>query len=251
VGLPGYLRATTGLTDETTSLLDAARRLATTNSAQRRPNLQEPMNRAARVETQDPRNPTSSSNSISTAPARWRSVTALPVLRSRAHRARHPPPHASFDLTVARHGGRRDRSFPRRRGHAIVSAKPQPTAGRRWATRRASVAFGDALYRWTRRGHAAGGTLSAAVCVHTGEKDNMLHFTIAGSEAPYHPSSTARIRDAGMNGDRPALCARSTAADPTTPQPKPIQTVARALRQSRRADPRVSGVPSTKCSCEK
>ena len=81
VGIPGYLRATTGLAEENDALLAASARLAATELAQPPSSSVTDIvtGPAARKSNARPRNPTSSSNSTSTAPA---SSTSTPGCRS-------------------------------------------------------------------------------------------------------------------------------------------------------------------------
>src|SRR4029077_10522809 len=84
-------------------------------------------------------------------------------------------------------------------------------------------------------------------CVHTGEPDHLRHFTVAGSSVPYHTVINRHVFETLANNARIALHVRVLyGRDPHHITEAQYKAVARALRQAVEADPRVSGVPSTK-----
>ena len=119
--------------------------------------------------------------------------------------------------------------------------------------------FGDAWIPMDEAlAHAAVDVSGRPYCVHTGEPDHMLHFTIAGSQssalrasgsspAPYHTVVNRHVFETIAANARIALHVRTIyGRDPHHITEAQYKAVARALRQAVEYDPRVSGVPSTK-----
>jgi imidazoleglycerol-phosphate dehydratase len=95
--------------------------------------------------------------------------------------------------------------------------------------------------------HAAVDVSGRPYCVHTGEPDHLRHFTIAGSSVPYHTVVNRHVFESLAMNARIALHVRTLyGRDPHHITEAQYKAVARALRQAVEADPRVSGVPSTK-----
>jgi imidazoleglycerol-phosphate dehydratase len=129
--------------------------------------------------------------------------------------------HASFDLTV------------RAKGDVEIEAHHtiEDTA----------IVLGQAL------AHAIVDVSGRPYCVHTGEPDHLRHFTVAGSGVPYHTVVNRHVFETLANNARIALHVRVLyGRDPHHITEAQYKAIARALRQAVEADPRVSGVPSTK-----
>ena len=95
--------------------------------------------------------------------------------------------------------------------------------------------------------HAAVDVSGRPYCVHTGEPESMVSFTIAGSSVPYHTVINKHVFESLAFNARIALHVRTLyGRDPHHITEAEYKAVARALRQAVEYDPRVSGVPSTK-----
>jgi len=155
--------------------------------------------------------------------------------------------HASFDLTVDAKGDVEIEGHHTIEDTAIVLGQALTKAlGDKKGIRR----FGDAWIPMDEAlAHAAVDVSGRPYCVHTGEPDHMLHFTIAGSEAPYHTVVNRHVFETIAMNARIALHVRTLyGRDPHHITEAQYKAVARALRQAVELDPRVSGVPSTKGS---
>src|ERR1700754_3537479 len=92
--------------------------------------------------------------------------------------------HASFDLTVRAKGDVDIEAHHTIEDTAIVLGQ---ALGQALGDKKGIRRFGDAWIPMDETlAHAAVDVSGRPYCVHTGEPDHMLHFTIAGSEAPYH-----------------------------------------------------------------
>ena len=155
--------------------------------------------------------------------------------------------HASFDLTVDAKGDVEIEGHHTIEDTAIVLGQALAKAlGDKKGIRR----FGDAWIPMDEAlAHAAVDVSGRPYCVHTGEPDHMLHFTIAGSEAPYHTVVNRHVFETIAMNARIALHVRTLyGRDPHHITEAQYKAVARALRQAVEFDPRVTGVPSTKGS---
>jgi imidazoleglycerol-phosphate dehydratase len=153
--------------------------------------------------------------------------------------------HASFDLTVRAKGDVEIEGHHTIEDTAIVFGQALGQAlGDKTGIRR----FGDAWIPMDESlAHAAVDVSGRPYCVHTGEPDHMLHFTIAGSEAPYHTVVNRHVFETIAMNARIALHVRVLyGRDPHHITEAEYKAVARALRQAVELDPRVTGVPSTK-----
>jgi imidazoleglycerol-phosphate dehydratase len=153
--------------------------------------------------------------------------------------------HASFDLTVRAKGDVEIEGHHTIEDTAIVLGQALGQAlGDKTGIRR----FGDAWIPMDESlAHAAVDVSGRPYCVHTGEPDHMLHFTIAGSEAPYHTVVNRHVFETIAMNARIALHVRVLyGRDPHHITEAEYKAVARALRQAVELDPRVTGVPSTK-----
>ena len=164
--------------------------------------------------------------------------------------------HASFDLTVRARGDVEIEGHHTIEDTAIVfgQALGQALGGKKGIRR-----FGDAWIPMDETlAHAAVDVSGRPYCVHTGEPDHMLHFTIAGassntlrasgsSPAPYHTVVNRHVFESLAMNARIALHVRTIyGRDPHHITEAQYKAVARALRQAVEYDPRVTGVPSTK-----
>jgi len=153
--------------------------------------------------------------------------------------------HASFNLLVCAKGDTEIEGHHTIEDTAIVLGQALAKAlGDKKGIRR----FGDAWIPMDEAlAHAAVDVSGRPYCVHTGEPDHMLHFTIAGSEAPYHTVVNRHVFETIAMNARIALHVRTLyGRDPHHITEAQYKAVARALRQAVELDPRVTGVPSTK-----
>jgi imidazoleglycerol-phosphate dehydratase len=153
--------------------------------------------------------------------------------------------HASFNLLVRAQGDTEIEGHHTIEDTAIVLGQALAKAlGDKKGIRR----FGDAWIPMDEAlAHAAVDVSGRPYCVHTGEPDHMLHFTIAGSEAPYHTVVNRHVFETIAMNARIALHVRTLyGRDPHHITEAQYKAVARALRQAVEYDPRVTGVPSTK-----
>ena len=153
--------------------------------------------------------------------------------------------HASFDLTVRAKGDVEIEGHHTIEDTAIVLGQ---ALGQALGDKRGIRRFGDAWIPMDESlAHAAVDVSGRPYCVHTGEPDHMLHFTIAGSEAPYHTVVNRHVFETIAMNARIALHVRVLyGRDPHHITEAEYKAVARALRQAVEFDPRVTGVPSTK-----
>jgi imidazoleglycerol-phosphate dehydratase len=153
--------------------------------------------------------------------------------------------HASFNLLVRAKGDTEIEGHHTIEDTAIVLGQALAKAlGDKKGIRR----FGDAWIPMDEAlAHAAVDVSGRPYCVHTGEPDHLLHFTIAGSEAPYHTVVNRHVFETIAMNARIALHVRTLyGRDPHHITEAQYKAVARALRQAVELDPRVTGVPSTK-----
>ena len=153
--------------------------------------------------------------------------------------------HASFDLTVRAKGDVEIEGHHTIEDTAIVLGQ---ALGQALGDKKGIRRFGDAWIPMDESlAHAAVDVSGRPYCVHTGEPDHMLHFTIAGSEAPYHTVVNRHVFETIAMNARIALHVRVLyGRDPHHITEAEYKAVARALRQAVELDPRVTGVPSTK-----
>ena len=153
--------------------------------------------------------------------------------------------HASFDLTVRSKGDVEIEGHHTIEDTAIVLGQ---ALGQALGDKKGIRRFGDAWIPMDESlAHAAVDVSGRPYCVHTGEPDHMLHFTIAGSEAPYHTVVNRHVFETIAMNARIALHVRVLyGRDPHHITEAEYKAVARALRQAVEFDPRVTGVPSTK-----
>jgi imidazoleglycerol-phosphate dehydratase len=153
--------------------------------------------------------------------------------------------HASFDLTVRAKGDVEIEGHHTIEDTAIVFGQ---ALGQALGDKKGIRRFGDAWIPMDESlAHAAVDVSGRPYCVHTGEPDHMLHFTIAGSEAPYHTVVNRHVFETIAMNARIALHVRVLyGRDPHHITEAEYKAVARALRQAVELDPRVTGVPSTK-----
>jgi len=164
--------------------------------------------------------------------------------------------HASFNLLVRAKGDTEIEGHHTIEDTAIVLGQALAKAlGDKKGIRR----FGDAWIPMDEAlAHAAVDVSGRPYCVHTGEPDHMLHFTIAGassdalrasgsSPAPYHTVVNRHVFETIAMNARIALHVRVLyGRDPHHITEAEYKAVARALRHAVELDPRVTGVPSTK-----
>ena len=153
--------------------------------------------------------------------------------------------HASFDLTVKATGDVEIEGHHTIEDTAIVLGQ---ALGKALGDKKGIRRFGDAWIPMDETlAHAAVDVSGRPYCVHTGEPDHMLHFTIAGSEAPYHTVVNRHVFETIAMNARIALHVRVLyGRDPHHITEAEYKAVARALRHAVELDPRVTGVPSTK-----
>lgn len=153
--------------------------------------------------------------------------------------------HASFNLLVRATGDTEIEGHHTIEDTAIVLGQALAEAlGDKKGIRR----FGDAWIPMDEAlAHAAVDVSGRPYCVHTGEPDHMLHFTVAGTGAPYHTVVNRHVFETIAMNARIALHVRVLyGRDPHHITEAEYKAVARALRQAVELDSRVSGVPSTK-----
>jgi imidazoleglycerol-phosphate dehydratase len=155
--------------------------------------------------------------------------------------------HASFNLLISAKGDTEIEGHHTIEDTAIVLGQALAKAlGDKKGIRR----FGDAYIPMDEAlAHAAVDVSGRPYCVHTGEPDHMLHFTITGarSDAPYHTVVNRHVFETIASNARIALHVRTLyGRDPHHITEAEYKAVARALRQAVEYDPRVTGVPSTK-----
>ena len=153
--------------------------------------------------------------------------------------------HASFDLTITARGDVEIEGHHTIEDTAIVLGTALGQAlGDKAGIRR----FGDAYIPMDETlAHAAVDVSGRPYFVHTGEPDYLVDFTIAGSGVPYHTVINRHVFESLAVNARIALHVRTLyGRDPHHITEAQYKAVARALRQAVEADPRVSGVPSTK-----
>lgn len=164
--------------------------------------------------------------------------------------------HASFDLTVHAKGDIEIEAHHTIEDTSIVLGQ---ALGQALGDKKGIRRFGDAWIPMDETlAHAAVDVSGRPYCVHTGEPDHMLHFTIAGasadalrasgsSPAPYHTVVNRHVFESLAMNARIALHVRTIyGRDPHHITEAQYKAVARALRQAVEYDPRVTGVPSTK-----
>jgi imidazoleglycerol-phosphate dehydratase len=153
--------------------------------------------------------------------------------------------HASFDLSVTARGDVDIEAHHTIEDTAIVLGTALGQAlGDKVGIRR----FGDAFIPMDETlAHAAVDVSGRPYFVHTGEPEYLVDFTIAGSGVPYHTVINRHVFESLAVNARIALHVRTLyGRDPHHITEAQYKAVARALRQAVEADPRVSGVPSTK-----
>ena len=153
--------------------------------------------------------------------------------------------HASFDLTITARGDVEIEGHHTIEDTAIVLGTDLGQAlGDKAGIRR----FGDAYIPMDETlAHAAVDVSGRPYFVHTGEPEYLVDFTIAGSGVPYHTVINRHVFESLAVNARIALHVRTLyGRDPHHITEAQFKAVARALRQAVEADPRVSGVPSTK-----
>ncbi len=153
--------------------------------------------------------------------------------------------HASFDLTVRAKGDVEIEGHHTIEDTAIVLGQ---ALGQALGDKKGIRRFGDAFIPMDETlAHAIVDVSGRPYCVHTGEPDHLRHTTIAGSSVPYHTVINRHVFETLANNARIALHVRVLyGRDPHHITEAQYKAVARALRQAVEADPRVSGVPSTK-----
>jgi len=153
--------------------------------------------------------------------------------------------HASFDLTVRATGDVHIEAHHTVEDTAIVLGQ---ALGEALGDKKGIRRFGDAFIPMDETlAHAAVDVSGRPYCVHIGEPESMVHFTIAGTGAPYHTVINRHVFESLAFHARIALHVRTIyGRDPHHITEAEYKAVARALRQAVEPDPRVSGVPSTK-----
>ncbi len=153
--------------------------------------------------------------------------------------------HASFDLTVRATGDVEIEGHHTIEDTAIVLGQ---ALGEALGDKKGIRRFGDAFIPMDETlAHAIVDVSGRPYCVHTGEPDHLRHTTIAGSSVPYHTVINRHVFETLANNARIALHVRVLyGRDPHHITEAQYKAVARALRQAVEADPRMSGVPSTK-----
>lgn len=153
--------------------------------------------------------------------------------------------HASFDLTVRAAGDVEIEGHHTIEDTAIVLGQ---ALGRALCDKKGIRRFGDAWIPMDETlAHAAVDVSGRPYCVHNGEPDHMMHFTIAGSQAPYHTVVNRHVFESLAMNARIALHVRTIyGRDPHHITEAQYKAVARALRQAVEYDSRIVGVPSTK-----
>jgi imidazoleglycerol-phosphate dehydratase len=153
--------------------------------------------------------------------------------------------HASFDLTVHAMGDVEIEGHHTVEDTAIVLGQ---ALGEALGDKKGIRRFGDAFIPMDEcLAHAAVDVSGRPYCVHTGEPESMVEFTIAGSTVPYHTVINRHVFESLAFNARIALHVRTLyGRDPHHITEAQYKAVARALRQAVELDPRVTGVPSTK-----
>ncbi|AQA05574.1 imidazoleglycerol-phosphate dehydratase [Mycobacterium sp. MS1601] len=153
--------------------------------------------------------------------------------------------HASFDLTVRSTGDVHIEGHHVVEDTAIVLGQ---ALGQALGDKKGIRRFGDSFIPMDEcLAHAAVDVSGRPYCVHTGEPESMVSFTIAGSSVPYHTVINKHVFESLAFNARIALHVRTLyGRDPHHITEAEYKAVARALRQAVEYDPRVSGVPSTK-----
>ncbi|MGE5698004.1 MAG: imidazoleglycerol-phosphate dehydratase HisB [Candidatus Sericytochromatia bacterium] len=153
--------------------------------------------------------------------------------------------HASFDLTVRTKGDVHIEGHHAIEDSAIVLGQ---ALGQALGDKKGIRRFGDAFIPMDETlAHAAVDVSGRPYCVHTGEPDHLRHFTIAGSNVPYHTVVNRHVFETLAMNARIALHVRTIyGRDPHHITEAQYKAVARALRQAVERDPRVTGIPSTK-----
>lgn len=242
VGIPGYLRATTGLAEENDAFLRASARIATdlvpvamtttqTAKASRRARI-ERRTRESDIVIELDLDGTGQVAVDTGVPFYDHMLTALGS-------------HASFDLTVRATGDVEIEAHHTIEDTAIALGT---ALGQALGDKRGIRRFGDAFIPMDETlAHAAVDLSGRPYCVHTGEPDHLQHTTIAGSSVPYHTVINRHVFESLAANARIALHVRVLyGRDPHHITEAQYKAVARALRQAVEPDPRVSGVPSTK-----
>ena len=153
--------------------------------------------------------------------------------------------HASFDLTVTARGDVEIEGHHTIEDTAIVLGT---ALGQALGDKKCIRRFGDSYIPMDETlAHAAVDVSGRPYFVHTGEPDYLAEFTIAGSGVPYHTVINRHVFESIAVNARIALHVRVIyGRDPHHITEAQYKAVARALRRAVEADPRVSGVPSTK-----
>ena len=153
--------------------------------------------------------------------------------------------HASFDLAISAQGDVDIEGHHTIEDTAIVLGT---ALGQALGDKKGIRRFGDAFIPMDETlAHAAVDVSGRPYFVHTGEPDYMVDFTIAGSSVPYHTVVNRHVFESLAFNARISLHVRTLyGRDPHHITEAQYKAVARALRQAVEADPRVSGVPSTK-----
>ena len=153
--------------------------------------------------------------------------------------------HASFDLFIRTKGDVEIEAHHTIEDTAIALGQ---ALGQALGDKKGIRRFGDAFIPMDEAlAQAVVDVSGRPYCVHTGEPDHLRHFTIAGSGVPYHTVVNRHVFETLANNARIALHVRVLyGRDPHHITEAQYKAVARALRQAVEADPRVSGVPSTK-----
>ena len=237
VGIPGFLRATTGLVDENDALLDVSGSPDRNHPVPSRSIV----TRRARVERKTKESDIVVELDLD-GTGRVDISTGVPFFD---HMLTALGSHASFDLTVHAKGDVDIEAHHTVEDTAIVLGQ---ALGEALGDKKGIRRFGDAFIPMDETlAHAAVDVSGRPYCVHTGEPDHMLHSTIAGSEVPYHTVINRHVFESLAMNARIALHVRTLyGRDPHHITEAQYKAVARALRQAVEPDPRVSGVPSTK-----
>jgi imidazoleglycerol-phosphate dehydratase len=153
--------------------------------------------------------------------------------------------HASFDLTVTARGDVEIEGHHTVEDTAIVLGT---ALGQALGDKKGIRRFGDAFIPMDETlAHAAVDVSGRPYFVHTGEPENLVDFTIAGSGVPYHTVINRHVFESLAANARIALHVRVLyGRDPHHITEAQYKAVARALRQAVEPDPRTVGVPSTK-----
>lgn len=155
--------------------------------------------------------------------------------------------HACFDLTVTARGDLPIEAHHTIEDTAIVLGE---ALGQALGDKRGIRRFGDAFVPMDETlAHAAVDVSGRPYCVHSGEPEFMVDFTIAGTSTPYHTVINRHVFESLAFHARIALHVRTIyGRDPHHITEAQFKAVARALRAAVEPDPRVKGVPSTKGS---